>query len=68
VAALVDGYLTPTAPGDTRPPGMLTQSCFNKRPDARPEDATANSEFIVADYYLFETLTALTGHMDPVSL
>jgi hypothetical protein len=47
---------------------MLTQSCFNKRPDARPEDASTNCEFIVADYYLFEVLAALTGHIDPVSL
>lgn len=66
--ALLSGYVTPTSRGDTRPPGMLTKSCFNKRPDARLEDAAANCEFIVGDYYLFETLTALSGDIDPASL
>jgi hypothetical protein len=33
---------------------MLTESCFNKRPDARPHDAASRCEFIVADYYLLE--------------
>jgi hypothetical protein len=60
--------MTATSRVDTRPPGMLTESCFNKRPDARPEDAAANCEFIVGDYYLFETLTAFSGDIDPASL
>src|SRR5262249_50217096 len=30
--ALVDGYLTPTHPGDPRAPGILTEACFHKRP------------------------------------
>lgn len=68
VAALVDRYLTPTHPDDPRPPGMLTESCFNKRSDARPEDAVARCEFIVADYYLFEALASLAGHINPALL
>jgi unsaturated chondroitin disaccharide hydrolase len=68
VAALLDGYLTPTGPGDRRPPGILTGSCFNKRPDARPEDAAARCEFIVAEYYLFEALHVLAGHVDATAL
>ncbi len=65
VHALVTRYMTPTHAGDTRVPGMLTQSCFNKRADARPHDAATNCEFIVADYYLFESLLALSGKLDP---
>lgn len=62
--ALVTRYLTPTSPGDGRVPGMLTESCFNKRPDARPQDAANKCEFIVADYYLLESLLALAGKIE----
>jgi unsaturated chondroitin disaccharide hydrolase len=31
ITALVTHYLTPTSPADKRPPGILTESCFNKR-------------------------------------
>ncbi len=62
---LAGRYLTPTSPRDRRVPGMLTESCFNKRADARPQDAANNCEFIVADYYLFETLLGLAGKLDP---
>jgi unsaturated chondroitin disaccharide hydrolase len=65
VEALVTRYLTPTSPGDRRIPGILTESCFNKRPDARPQDAASRCEFIVADYYLLESLLALAGKLDP---
>jgi unsaturated chondroitin disaccharide hydrolase len=65
VETLATRYLTPTSPNDRRIPGMLTQSCFNKRADARPQDAATNCEFIVADYYLFECLLALKGKLDP---
>lgn len=65
VEALVTRYLTPTSPGDRRIPGILTESCFNKRPDARPQDAVSRCEFIVADYYLLESLLALAGKLDP---
>ena len=54
IKALVTSYLTPTSPEDKRIPGILTESCFNKRPDARPQDAANKCEFIVADYYLLE--------------
>jgi unsaturated chondroitin disaccharide hydrolase len=50
ITALVTHYLTPTSPADKRAPGILTESCFNKRPDARPHDAANRCEFIVADY------------------
>ena len=54
ITALVTHYLTPTSPADKRAPGILTESCFNKRPDARPHDAANRCEFIFADYYLLE--------------
>ncbi len=66
--ALVTNYLTPTSAKDRRIPGILTESCFNKRPDARPQDAANNCEFIVADYYLLECLLALAGDVDPITL
>lgn len=66
--ALVERYLTPTRPGDRRVPGMLTEACFNKRVDARPQDRANRCEFIVGSYYLFESLLALAGHVDPLRL
>jgi unsaturated chondroitin disaccharide hydrolase len=66
--ALVERYLTPTRPGDRRVPGMLTEACFNKRVDARPQDRANRCEFIVGSYYLFESLLALAGHIDPLRL
>jgi hypothetical protein len=47
---------------------MLTDACFNKRPDARPQDTGSNCEFIVGDYYFFESLLALAGVVDPTTL
>jgi len=35
------------------------------RADARPQDAATNCEFIVAAYYLLESLVALSGRLDP---
>ncbi|HEV8617594.1 MAG TPA: glycosyl hydrolase [Methylomirabilota bacterium] len=64
--ALVDRYLTPTHPGDRRVPGMLTEACFNKRTDARPQDRANRCEFIVGSYYLFESLLGLAGRIDPL--
>ena len=64
--ALVERYLTPTGPDDRRPPGMLTEACFNKRADARPHDRANRCEFIVGTYYLFESLLVLTGRLDPL--
>jgi unsaturated chondroitin disaccharide hydrolase len=65
IRALVTKYLTPTSPGDKRIPGILTESCFNKRLDSRPHDAAKKCEFILADYYLLECLVVLTGGLDP---
>jgi unsaturated chondroitin disaccharide hydrolase len=59
MAALVAGYLTPTAPGDTRPRGMLVGGCFNKRRDSRAHDATLNAELIFGSYFFFECLLVL---------
>jgi unsaturated chondroitin disaccharide hydrolase len=68
ITALVTNYLTPTSPQDKRIPGILTESCFNKRPDARPLDAANKCEFIVADYYLLECMLVLAGDLDPVAV
>ena len=64
--ALVERHLTPTGPDDRRPPGMLTEACFNKRADARPHDRANRCEFIVGSYYLFESLLVLAGRLDPL--
>jgi unsaturated chondroitin disaccharide hydrolase len=64
--ALVERYLTPTHAGDRRVPGMLTEACFNKRPDARAHDRANRCEFIVGSYYLFESLLGLAGRIDPL--
>ena len=68
ITALVTNYLIPTSAQDKRTPGILTESCFNKRPDARPRDAANKCEFIVGDYYLLECLLVLAGDVDPVAL
>jgi unsaturated chondroitin disaccharide hydrolase len=68
IRALVTGYLTPTSPQDKRIPGILTENCFNKRADARPQDAANKCEFIVADYYLLECLMVLAGELDATAL
>ncbi len=65
---LVTNYLTPTSTGDKRIPGILTESCFNKRADSRPHDAASKCEFILADYYLLECLSVLAGKLDPTSV
>jgi unsaturated chondroitin disaccharide hydrolase len=64
--ALVERYLTPTRAGDRRLPGILTEACFNKRADARPQDNASRCEFIVGSYYLFESLLGLAGRLDPL--
>lgn len=66
--ALAERYLTPTHPGDRRVAGMLTEACFNKRQDARPQDRANRCEFIVGSYYLFESLLGLAGRIDPLRL
>jgi len=58
VRALVEGYLTPTGPEDTRIPGILIEGCYNKHIGL----ATKN-ELIWGDYYLFEALQVLDGNV-----
>jgi len=65
---LVERHLTPTHPGDARVPGMLANACFNKRPDARKQDAGTDCEFIVGDYYFLESLLTLAGRIDATRL
>jgi len=60
VDALVDRYLTPTDPEDPRPAGILTDGCYDKRLGV----ATRN-ELIWGDYFLFECLCVLEGHLAP---
>jgi len=62
--AMTEQCLTPVGQDDRRAAGMLTNACFNKRADARPIDAGENCEFIVGDYYFFESLMTLAGHVD----
>lgn len=54
IEALVTRHLTPVSADDRRPPGILTEGCFNKKLGV----ATAN-ELIWGDYFLFESLLAL---------
>ncbi len=74
VDALVRRYLTPTSSSDPRVPGILTEGCFNKRPDSRSHDkrpdsrshdAVTRHELIFGSYYLFEALHILAGKVDP---
>jgi unsaturated chondroitin disaccharide hydrolase len=65
-ADLVERYLTPTHAADRRPAGILTDACFNRRTDARPQDRANRCEFIVGSYYLLESLLALAGRLDPL--
>ena len=67
-SALVERYLTPVSPSDRRVPGILTEGCFNKRPDSRDQDAAARNELIFGSYYLFEALHILAGRLDPVTI
>ncbi len=59
VRVLLEGYLTPTSPDDSRQPGILTEGCYNKHIDL----ATRN-ELIWGDYYLFESLQVLAGNLE----
>ncbi len=65
VSAVVERYLTPVSPSDRRVPGILTEGCFNKRPDSRGHDAAALHELIFGSYYLFEALHILAGKVAP---
>jgi unsaturated chondroitin disaccharide hydrolase len=63
VDALVDSHLTGIAGSDARPPGILTDGCYNNRIGL----ATAN-ELVWGDYFLFEALAALEGHVSSVDV
>ena len=60
IDALVAGYLTPTAPDDTRQAGILTAGCFDKR-----NGVATKHELIWGDYFLLEALLALEGTLVP---
>jgi unsaturated chondroitin disaccharide hydrolase len=61
--ALVSRFLTPTSPNDKRPAGMLTDGCYNYR-----INLGTNNELIWGSYYLFESLCALAGRLDPLEI
>jgi unsaturated chondroitin disaccharide hydrolase len=61
--ALVSRFLTPTSPNDKRPAGMLTGGCYNYR-----INLGTNNELIWGSYYLFESLCALAGRLDPLRI
>lgn len=46
----------PVRGGETRPPGMLLEGCFNAR-----DGADTRNELIWGDYYLLETLEGLAN-------
>jgi unsaturated chondroitin disaccharide hydrolase len=58
VDALLEGHLTGIADHDSRPPGILADGCYNNRIGL----ATAN-ELVWGDYFLFEALATLEGHV-----
>ncbi|MCP3367704.1 glycoside hydrolase family 88 protein [Bradyrhizobium cajani] len=65
VTQLISKFLTPTAPDDPRPPGMLTGGCFTRKAIVRDIDAAQNVELIFGSYFLFECLAILTDLVPP---
>ncbi len=63
VEALIARHLTPTAPHDRRPAGMLIDGCY----DRRTSRATSH-ELIWGDYFLFEALLCLAGYVEPAAI
>jgi unsaturated chondroitin disaccharide hydrolase len=53
--------VTPTNPNDSRPIGMLTQGCYNKR-----IALATNNELIWGNYYLLESLLMLKSKLTQV--
>ncbi len=63
VNTLIRDWLTPLAPAETRPEGMLVGACYH------PTIGHAvNCEAVWPDYYLFEALEVLTGRLEPSRL
>ena len=52
-------HLTPVAPRDRRPPGILTNGCFDQR-----SGVALASELIWGSYYLLEGLATLSGRLE----
>lgn len=63
VRALIEDYLTPTGPDDSRPTGILTEGCYNKH-----IHLATSSELIWGDYYLFEALLVLDGKIKAIDV
>jgi unsaturated chondroitin disaccharide hydrolase len=61
--ALVENYLTPVSARDSRAPGILTEGCYNPR-----LNLAVRHELVWGDYYLFESLLALCGKLNPLLL
>ena len=58
---LVHLYLTPTRPDDHRPPGILTEGCWQ-----RNQKMATKHELIWGDYFLLEALLQLEGRLPPI--
>ncbi|MBS7675315.1 hypothetical protein KIN13_18040, partial [Vibrio cholerae] len=58
VEALVLRYQTPVGASDSRPVGILTHGCFNRKLGVAMEN-----ELIWGDYFLFEALLVLDGRL-----
>jgi unsaturated chondroitin disaccharide hydrolase len=63
VDALVSHYLTGIEAGDMRPPGILTDGCYNRR-----INLAISNELIWGDYMLFESLLHLEDRIDATRL
>jgi unsaturated chondroitin disaccharide hydrolase len=63
VDAMVARHLTPVDADDGRPPGILADGCYNHR-----IGLATRSELIWGDYFLFESLLALEGRVDPAAI
>ncbi len=63
VRTMITQWLTPLAPGESRPEGMLIGACYH------PTIGHAvDCEAVWPDYYLFEALEVLTGRLGAADL
>lgn len=58
VRTMVEAWLTPLGPDETRPAGMLVGACYHPT-----VGHAVDCEAVWADYYLFEALEVLTGRL-----